>query len=141
MIKLKLITLMVTAAMMPVHIAQAQTKQQAYVQRIKQAPVTEAWSPIVTYYTGGSYGVGFLRSMSNGGPRGKRRQAVLDAAVHYHIPFKLLIGVWGVESGYGAAWNHFGLIGPANGNLRHDAMISARLFSKMYRSRYGHNAV
>ena len=34
MIKLKLITLMVTAAMMPVHIAQAQTKRQAYVQRI-----------------------------------------------------------------------------------------------------------
>ena len=137
----QLITLMVTTALMPVHAAEAQTKRQAYVQKIKKAPVTEAWSPIIIYYTGGSYGLDHLRLHMNGGPRGRVRQPILDAAVHYHIPFKLLIGVWGAESGWGSAWNNFGLIGPATGGLRHDAFYAARLFSKFYRSRYGHNAV
>ena len=137
----QLITLMMTTALMPVHVAEAQTKRQAYVQRIKVAPVTDAWSPIINYYTGGSYGIDHLRLHQNGGPRGRVRQPILDAAVHYHIPFKLLIGIWGAESGWGAAWNNFGLIGPATGELRHDAFYAARLFNKFYRSRYGHNAV
>ena len=132
-----IITALVTLALMPVHAAEAQTKRQAYVQRIKKAPVTESWAGAVNTYTGGIYGLDHLRLHQNGGPRGKRRQPILDAAVHYHIPFKLLIGIWGAESGWGAAWNNFGLIGPANGNLRHDAFIAA----KILRNLYGRNAV
>lgn len=135
------IALLITTALMPVHVAEAQTKQQAYAQRIKQAPVTDAWEPVLQFYTGNYYGVDHVRSLMYGGPRGKRRQPVLDAAIKYHVPFKLLIGVWGAESGWGQAWNNFGLIGPATGGLRHDAFYAARLFSKFYRSRYGHDAV
>ena len=132
-----IIALFVTTALTPVHIAEAQTKRQAYVQRVKKAPVTESWAGAVNTYTGGSYGLDHIRELMNGGPRGKRRQPVLDAAVHYHIPFKLLIGIWGAESGWGQAWNNFGLIGPATGELRHDAFVAA----KILRNLYGRNAV
>lgn len=124
--------LFIAAALAPAHVATAQTKRQAYIQRVEKAPVTDSWARAVNTYTGGSYGLGLLRSMSNGVSSKKRRQPVLDAAVRYHIPLKLLIGIWGVESGYGQAWNHFGLIGPANGNLRHDAFIAARILRNLY---------
>ena len=133
----QLITMLVTTALMPVHVAEAQTKRQAYVQRIKQAPVTNSWEIPLRIYTGGYYGVELVNILSKGGPRGKIRQPVLGAAAHYHIPFKVLIGIWGAESSYGKAWDNFGLTDQANGNLRHDALIAASIL----RSLYKHDAV
>jgi hypothetical protein len=109
--------------------------------RVNAAPVTQAWEGPLEYYTGNYYGVSLVNTMWQHAPTGKRREVVLDAATAYRVPLRLLLGVWGIESGYGRAWNNFGLIGPANGDLRHDAFISAKLFDKMYRSWYHHPAV
>ena len=112
--------------------------RQAYINRVRTAPVGWAWDSILNLYTGGSYSVQHVNSLWQRAPR---NWTVLAAAVHYHLPYRLLLGVWGAESGWGQAWNHFGLIGPATGDLRHDAFYSARLFDRFYRSKYGHPAV
>lgn len=109
-----------------------------YIRRIREAPVGSAWAPILNLYTGGSYSTGHVNQLWQGAPRNR---TVLAAAVHYHLPYRLLLGVWGAESGWGRAWNHFGLIGPATGNLSHDAYYAARLFAKFYRQSYGGYAV
>jgi len=119
-------------------VAAAAHKPHSLAWKVNRAPVDGRWSSIIDYYTGGSYSVALVNTMWQRAPRSR---AVFQAAVHYHVPYRLLLGVWGIESGYGRAWNHFGLIGPANGNLRHDAFYAARLFNKFYRQRYGRFAV
>jgi hypothetical protein len=78
-------------------------------------------------------------------PHGRRRQIVLDAAVHHHVPLRLLLGVWGAESGFGRYACHFGLTGyfpgrGTSGSFRRDAHLAADLFDRLYRSRYGRRA-
>jgi membrane-bound lytic murein transglycosylase B len=117
--------------------AQAAQKQ-TIEDKVRTAPVTYSWQPILDLYTGSYYGVGLVNTMWQRAPRNK---TVFEAAVKYRIPYRLLLGVWGIESGYGRAWNHFGLIGPATGNLRHDAFYAARLFDRFYLNRYHRHAV
>jgi len=123
-------------------LAERVTKQRAarraYVLRVRRAAVGEEWAQILNLYTGGSYSTDHVNSLWQGAPRST---VVLAAAVHYHLPYRLLLGVWGAESGWGQAWNNFGLIGPATGELRHDAFYAARLFDKFYRQQYGRRAV
>lgn len=112
--------------------------RRAYVHRIRTAPVDWRWGSILNLYTGGSYATGHVNSLWQNAPRSS---IVLQAAVRYRVPYRLLLGVWGAESTWGQAWNHFGLIGPATGNLRHDAFYAAKLFDRFYRQRYGRPAV
>lgn len=136
-----IIAVLVAFALIPTSVAHA-AKKPTLEQKVRKAPVTYAWEPILQYYTGNYYGVSHVNSLWPYAPRGKRCQPVLDAAVRYRIPYKLLLGVWGAESGWGRGGsNYFGLIGPANGDLRHDAFYAAKLFSKFYKNRYHRNAI
>lgn len=130
-------TLLITFSLIPVTTANA-AKNNTLEAKVRNAPVTWKWEGPLEYYTGNYYGVSLVNTMWQRAPRSK---IVLAAAVRYRVPWRLLLGVWGIESGYGRAWNHFGLIGPANGDLRHDANYAARLFAKMYRSWYHTDAV
>ena len=134
---MKSIIVLLAIVAMPTSAATA-AKKNSLEYKVRNAPVTWKWEGPLEYYTGNYYGVSLVNTMWQRAPRSK---IVLAAAVRYHIPWRLLLGVWGIESGYGRAWNHFGLIGPANGNLTHDANYSARLFQKMYRSWYHTDAV
>jgi hypothetical protein len=136
-----IIALLIALTLVPAQVASA-SKRPTLESKVRKAPVTQAWEPILQYYTGGYYGVSHVNSLWPYAPRGKRCQPVLDAAVRYRIPYKLLLGVWGAESGWGRGGsNYFGLIGPANGNLRHDAFYAAKLFNKFYHSWYHKDAV
>ena len=119
-------------------VASAAGKTHSIAWKVNSAPVNELWTSIINYYTGGSYSLSLVNQMWQSAPRSR---TVFQAAVHNRIPYRLMLGVWGIESGYGRAWNHFGLIGPATGNLRHDAFYAAHLFSKFYEDRYGRPAV
>ena len=121
--------------------ATAAAKKETLEHKVRNAPVGIAWSGPVNTYTGGSYNIGRINSYYKYAPRGPRRGIVLEAAIRYRVPWRLLLGVWVAESGAGRAWNHFGLIGPATGDLRHDAFYAARLFDRLYRSRWGHSAI
>lgn len=123
---------------LPTKAAAQAASNRSLVVKVNRAPVTQRWSSIVNYYTGGSYSVSLINQMWQRAPRNR---TVLAAAVRYRVPYRLLLGVWGIESGYGRAWNHFGLIGPATGNLRHDAFYAARLFNKFYQRSYGKPAL
>ena len=108
-------------------------------------PVTSRWESILNTYTGGNYGVGHVNSLWPAAPRGRRRQVVLGAAVHHHVPFRLLLGVWGAESSFGRYACHFGLTGyfpgrGTSGDFRRDAHLAADLFDRLYRNRYGRRA-
>jgi len=136
-----ILAVLVSLALIPTGLANA-AKKPTLEQKVRKAPVTQAWEPIFNYYTGGYYGVSHVNSMWPYAPRGKKCQPVLDAAVRYRIPYKLLLGVWGAESGWGRGGsNYFGLIGAASGDLRTDAFYSAKLFSKFYWNRYHRHAV
>jgi len=122
--------------------ATAQAAQKETLEhKVRNAAVGPSWISPVNTYTGGSYNIGRINSYYKYAPRGPRRGIVLEAAIRYRVPWRLLLGVWVAESGAGRAWNHFGLIGPATGNLRHDAFYAARLVAKLYRSHNGRNAL
>lgn len=135
-----IIALVVAFSAMPGQIAVAAEKQ-TLEHKVRHAPVDWRWSGPVNTYTGGSYTISRINSYYKYAPRGPRRGIVLEAAVRYRVPWRLLLGVWVAESGAGRAWNHFGLIGPATGNLRKDAFYAAKLFDRLYRSRWGRSAI
>lgn len=121
--------------------AAAVAKKETLEHKVRHAPVGPSWSGPVNTYTGGSYTISRINSYYKYAPHGPRRGVVLQAAIRYRVPWRLLLGVWVAESGAGRAWNHFGLIGPATGDLRHDAFYAARIFDRLYRSRWGHAAI
>lgn len=135
-----ILALIIAIASMPSQVAVAAQKE-TLEHKVRHAAVGPSWSGPVNTYTGGSYGIGTINSYYKYAPHGKNRGIVLEAAVRYRVPWRLLLGVWVAESGAGRAWNHFGLIGPATGDLRHDAFYSAKIFDRLYRSRWGHAAI
>ena len=111
----------------------------SYEYKVRTAPVSYNWQPILDYYTGSYYGVEQVNLLWRHAPRNKD---VLDACKRWHVPYRLLLGVWGQESGYGRGGsNNFGLIGITLGTFRHQAFYSAHLFSKFYYNTYHRRAV
>ena len=111
----------------------------------RTAPVTYRWEAVLNSYTGGSYGVGHVNALWPSAPRGRRRQIVFGAAVHHHVPLRLLLGIWGAESGFGRYACHFGLTGyfpgtGTSGNFRKDAHLAADILDRLYRNRYNRRA-
>lgn len=124
----------------------ARTPEQTLSFKARTATVNWKWAGPLNAYTGGSYSVGMINTMWPSAPRGKRRQIVLGAAVHHHVPFRLLLGIWGAESGFGRYACHFGLTGyfpgtGTSGNFRKDAHLAADILDRLYRNRYGRRAL
>lgn len=134
-----IITMIAILASTPGQVAAAQRGSLEH--KVRHAAVGPSWIGPVNTYTGGSYNISRINSYYKYAPRGPRRGIVLEAAIRYRVPWRLLLGVWVAESGAGRAWNHFGLIGPATGNLRRDAFYAARLFDRLYRARWGRSAI
>ncbi|NDD55422.1 hypothetical protein EBZ39_16430 [bacterium] len=114
--------------------------------KARVAPVTSVWQGPLNTYTGGSYGVGTVNNLWHKAPRGKRRGIVLQMAAKHRIPARLLLGVWGIESGFGRYACHFGLVGyfpgrGTSGNFTRDADLAGGIFQRLYRSRYGKDAI
>ena len=114
--------------------------------KARTASVDYRFAGVLNAYTGGSYSVGMVNQMWPRAPKGKRRQIVLGAAVHHHVPFRLLLGIWGVESGFGRYACHFGLTGNfpgrgTSGDFRKDAHMAADILDRLYRSRYKRHAI
>ena len=114
--------------------------------RARTARISDNWNGPLNAYTGGSYGVSLANQLWPSAPHGLRRQIVLGAAVHHHVPFRLLLGIWGAESSFGKAACNFGLTGNypgrgTSGNFRKDAHMAADILDRLYRSRYGRRAL
>lgn len=115
----------------------ARIPEHTYTLKVRMAKVDWKWAGPLNAYTGGSYSTGHVNQLWQMAPRGKRRGIVLAAAVRYHVPFRLLLGVWGAESGFGRYACHFGLTGyfpgtGTSGNFARDARLAARLFARLY---------
>lgn len=124
----------------------ARTPEQTLTYKARTASVGYRWAGPLNAYTGGSYSTGHVNQLWPSAPRGKRRQIVLGAAVHHHVPFRLLLGIWGAESGFGRYACHFGLTGyfpgvGTSGNFRKDAHMAADILDRLYRNRYGRRAL
>ena len=107
--------------------------------------VTSKWQSVLEIYTGGSYGVDHVNALWPRSPHGQKRKTIIGAAIHHHVPARLLLGVWGAESGFGAYACNFGLTGyfpgtGTSGSFWKDAHLAAELFDRLYRSRYGRRA-
>jgi hypothetical protein len=133
-----------------VYAAQAQPRaripEHTLTYKARTASVGYQWTGVLDAFTGGSYSVGMVNQMWKRAPKGKRRQIILGAAVHHHVPFRLLLGIWGVESGFGRYACHFGLTGNypgrgTSGNFRKDAHMAADILDRLYRSRYKRRAI
>lgn len=119
-----------------------ESKQARLTKQVRTASISARWAPIVALYTDNNYGLALINQLAPHAPHGSRRGTILNACVKYHVPLRLLLGIWGAESTWGrGGTNHFGLIGPAIGNLKHDANYAARLLSRLYRNRYHRNAL
>ena len=114
--------------------------------RVRTAPVSRSWNPVMWTYTGGYYGVDHVNRLWPRAPRGPRRDIVLLEAVRHRVPFRLLLGVWGAESSFGRAASHFGLTGyfpgrGTSGSFAWDAHLAAQLLNRLYRGRYGRHSL
>lgn len=127
---------------MVVTVAALSTAQSAtastYEDRIRTAPVTWAYSSALAAYTGNSYSVDTVNQLWPRFPRRQtsQRAAMLKAARKYGVPLRLLMGVYGMESGFGAYRCYFGLTGyfpgtGTSGSFSHDAMLSAGIFRRL----------
>lgn len=126
--------------------ADARTPAQEYSHRVAIAPVQSDWQGPLTIYTGSSYGTRLVNQLWPHAPGGHQRWIVFAASVRYHVPLRLMLGVWGAESGFGRAACHFGLTGyfPGRGTsgvFWRDAFLAAALMDRLYRSQYHHPAV
>lgn len=124
----------------------ARTPEQTLTHKARMARVDSRWAPILNAYTGGSYSTGHVNQLWPSAPRGKRRQIILGAAVHHHVPLRLLLGIWGAESGFGRYACHFGLTGNypgrgTSGDFRKDAHMAADILDRLYRNRYKRHAI
>ena len=144
------ILIVVALDLMCVRAAQAQPRaripEHTLTYKARTASVGYQWASVLNAYTGGSYSVGMVNQMWPRAPKGKRRQIVLGAAVHHHVPFRLLLGIWGVESGFGRYACHFGLTGNypgrgTSGDFRKDAHMAADILDRLYRNRYKRRAI
>lgn len=113
---------------------------------VRSAPVGPSWGPVLGDYTGGYYSTGLVNQLYQRAPHGPRRGIILLEAIRHRVPFRLLLGVWGAESSFGRATSHFGLTGyfpgiGSSGSFATDAHLAARLFARLYRSRYGRSAL
>jgi len=115
-------------------------------QIVRSAPIGFKWEAVVRLYSGSNYGTEYLNRLWRFCPRGRRREIMLREAVKNRIPFRLLLAVYGAESSYGRAASYFGLTGyfpgrGTSGSFARDASLSAALWSRLYRSRYGRFAL
>lgn len=125
----------VTVAMLAV--AQPATAT-PYEDRIRTAPVDSRYSRALSIYTGGSYGIQSVNQLWPRFPKHQRaqRSAMLKAAKHYGLPLRLLMGVYGMESGFGRFRCYFGLTGyfprtGTSGSFSRDAMLSGGIFRRL----------
>ena len=130
----------------PVARTPERTVKHTLTYKARMTRVDWRWAPILDAYTGGSYSVDHVNALWPSAPRGKRRQIVLGAAVHHHVPLRLLLGIWGAESGFGRYACHFGLTGyfpgtGTSGDFRKDAHLAADILDRLYRNRYGRHAI
>ena len=109
-----------------------------YEDRIRTAPVTYAYSSALNAYTGGSYGVETVNQLWPRFPRHQRAQraAMIAAGRKYGVPLRLLMGVYGMESGFGRFRCYFGLTGyfprtGTSGSFSRDAMLSGGIFRRL----------
>lgn len=114
--------------------------------KARVAPVTYEWQRPLNTYTGGSYGVGTVNSLWRRAPRGNRRDVVLQMAAKHRVPARLMLGIWGIESGFGRYACHFGLVGyfprtGTSGNFNRDADLAGGILRRLYRSTYGRDAI
>jgi len=114
--------------------------------KVRTAPISWRWAPILDEYTGGSYNILYVNQLWPHAPHGTRRHVALRAAVQAHISLRLLLGIWGAESSFGRAASHFGLTGwfpgrGTSGSFNRDAVLAAGLLDRLYRSRWGHRAL
>lgn len=110
-------------------------------------PVGSEWQRVVQHYSGGGYGVDRINSKASkqgDGAVAGDRKTVAEAAARYKIPFELLWGTYGVESGYGTGkWHggitpYFGLTYKypgrgTSGNFRKDAFESAKTWADLFK--------
>lgn len=114
-------------------------RDRAYTNRVRLAPVDGRYASALSAYTGGSYSVGTVNSLWPRFPRSRQarqRLDIIDAAKRYHIPVRLLMGVYGMESGFGRFRCYFGLTGyfpgsGTSGSFRRDAFLSAGIFRRL----------
>jgi len=114
--------------------------------KVRTAPISWRWAPILDEYTGGSYQISYVNQLWPHAPHGTRRHVALRAAVQAHIPLRLLLGIWGAESSFGRAASHFGLTGwfpgrGTSGSFNRDAVLAAGLLDRLYKSRWGRRAL
>ena len=114
--------------------------------KARTSSISWQWASILDSYTGGAYNIGYVNQLWPHAPHGTRRRVALKAAVHAHIPVRLLLGIWGAESSFGKANCHFGLTGwfprtGTSGSFDRDARLAAGLLDHLYRSRWGHRAL
>lgn len=126
-----------TVTVAALSVAQPATAK-SYEDRIRTAPVTWAYSGALSAYTGGSYSVDTVNSLWPRFPRRQvtQRAAMLRAARKYGVPLRLLMGVYGMESGFGRFRCYFGLTGyfpgsGTSGSFSRDAMLSAGIFRRL----------
>lgn len=124
-------------------------RRKALRRRVVKAGVDPRWNGPLSTYTGGSYGIGVVNQMYATWPRGPqisaRREIMIREAADHRIPYRLLVGVYGIESGFGAYACSFGLTGfyssGTSGSFAVDAHIAARLLAQLWRGSYGGSAV
>jgi membrane-bound lytic murein transglycosylase B len=129
------IALMLTIAAL---VAPRPAAASTYEDRIRTAPVTSAYSQALYAYTGGSYSIGTVNQLWPRFPRGQvtQRAAMLKAARDHGLPLRLLMGVYGMESGFGRFRCYFGLTGyfprtGTSGSFSRDAALSAGIFRRL----------
>lgn len=109
-----------------------------YEDRIRTAPVDWRYASALAAYTGNSYSVSTVNSLWPRFPRHQRAQraAMIAAGRKYGVPLRLLMGVYGMESGFGRYRCYFGLTGyfpgvGTSGSFNRDAMLSAGIFRRL----------
>jgi hypothetical protein len=63
---------------------------------------SSAWNSVVEKYSGGNYGISHVKEEASGGGNSPYRGVVAAAAKKYGVPFGLLWGIFGSETGYGS---------------------------------------
>ena len=113
-------------------------RDRAYTERIRTAPVDARYSRAVGIYTGWSYGIATINELWPRYPHHQtsQRAAMLDAAKAHHLPLRLLIGIYGMESGFGRFRCYFGLTGyfprtGTSGSFTRDAQLAAGILQRL----------
>ncbi|MEI6446462.1 MAG: hypothetical protein WCO96_01125 [Actinomycetes bacterium] len=128
----------IAVAILALALTAAPASASTYQDRVRTAPVTWQYSSALSAYTGSSYGIATVNQLWPRFPRQQRtqRQTMLNAAMRYHVPLRLLMGVYGMESSFGRFRCYFGLTGyfprtGTSGSFQRDAYLSAGIFRRL----------